>query len=115
MLFYLGRGVDGIAGMAHGAIIVLILDEVTGQLAAEVLGRYNIIIARLEVGFKGRLNTARAVLARAFVEKDDEEARRGSGEVEKRRKLEIKGRVEHGEGVIFAEGRSVFVTLRPKL
>ena len=86
-----------------------------GQLAAEVFGRCNIITARLEVGFKRRFNTPRIVLARAFVEKNDEEARRGSTEVEKRRRLEITGRVDDGERVVFAQGRSVFVTLRPKL
>lgn len=115
MLFSLGRGVDGIAGTAHGAIVALMLDEVMGHLAAEVFGRDNIVTARLDVGFRRRLNTPRVVLARAFMEEGEEEAKRGSGGGKNKGKLEIMGRVEDGEGGVFAEGRSVFVRLRPKL
>ncbi len=115
MLFSLGRGVDGLAGTAHGAIIALMLDEVMAQLAAEIFGRYNIVTANLDVAFKRRLYTPRVVLARAFMEEGEEEAKRGSSRGENKRRLNIIGRVEDGEGSIFAEGRSVFAKLRPKL
>ena len=115
MLFSLDHGVDGVPGTAHGAIVALMLDEVMGHLAAEVFGRYNIVTAKLDVAFKRRLNTPKVVLARAFIGEGEKEAKKGSGGVENTRKLEIMGRVEDGEGGVFAEGRSVFANLRPKL
>ena len=82
------------------------LDEVMGQLAAEMFGRHSIVTARLDVGFKRRLNTPRVVLARAVVEKNEG----GSGVGWKmKRKVAVKGTLEDGEGGVFAEGRSVFV------
>ncbi|KAL8700239.1 MAG: hypothetical protein Q9201_005557 [Fulgogasparrea decipioides] len=112
MLFSLGPGVQGIAGTGHGAIIALMLDEAMGTLAAEMFGRSNIITASLDVRFKRRLDTPRVVLARAFLKGAEE----GGGEVWKeRRKLEILGKVEDGEGAVFADGRSVFVRLKSKL
>ena len=57
----------GIASTSHGAIIALMLEQVMGQLAAEVFGCHNIVTARLEVGFQRRLNMPRAFLAKAFM------------------------------------------------
>jgi thioesterase superfamily protein 4 len=99
------------AGTGHGAMVALMLDEVMGTLAAEVFGRYNIVTARLDVGFKRRLDTPRVVLARAFVEG----AKGGVGVGKGARKVEILGKVEDGEGGVFADSRSVFVRLIPKL
>lgn len=111
MLFSLGRGVEGIAGTGHGAIIALMLDEVMGTLAAEVFGRYGIITAALEVRFKRRLDTPRVVLARASLKGVNKEI-----EPEKdRKKVEILATVEDGEGGVFADGRSVFARLKPKM
>ncbi len=115
MLWSLGRGVEGMGGTAHGGIVALMLDEVMAHLATETFGRDNIVTAKLEVGFKRRLNTPRVVLARAVVEKEEEEVKGGSQGVEKKRKLKMMGTVEDGEGGVFAEGRSVFVRLRPRL
>ena len=105
MLFSLGCGVDGIAGTAHGAIIALMLDEVMGQLAAEIFGRYNIVTASLDVTFKRRLKRPRVILARAYTEEGGEDVKRGSFRGENKRKLKIIGGVEDGEGGIFAEGK----------
>lgn len=104
MLFSLGRGVEGVPGTGHGAIVALVLDEVMGTLAAQVFGRYNIVTARLNVEFKRRLDTPRVVLARAFL-----------GGAKGERKVEIRGSVEDGEGIVFADGTSVFVRLQPSL
>lgn len=92
------------------------LDEVMGQLAAEMFGRYNIVTAKLDVEFRRRLETPRVVVARAFVEERGGARGNGGtpGEGEKR-KVEIRGRVEDGEGGVFACGRSVFVRLRSRL
>lgn len=111
MLFSLGRGVEGIAGTGHGAIVALVLDEVMGTLAAEVFGRYGVITAALEVRFKRRLETPRVVLAKAALEG----VRNGVAGEEMRKKIEILGTVEDGEGGVLAEGRTVFVRLRPRL
>lgn len=111
MLFSLGRGVEGIAGTGHGAIVALVLDEVMGTLAAEVFGRYGIITAALEVRFKRRLETPRVVLAKAALEG----GKKGVAGEERRKKVEILGTVEDGEGGLLAEGKTVFVRLRPRL
>lgn len=102
---------EGIAGMGHGAVVALMLDGVMGTLAAEMFGRYNTVTAKLDVGFKRRLDTPRVVLARAFMEVAKGGFKVGNGE----RKIEILGKVEDGEGGVFAGGRSVFVRLVPKL
>ena len=103
------------AGWAHGAIIALMLDEVMGQVAAEVFGRYNIVTAGLGVRFRTRLVTPKVALARAYMGEGGEDVRRGDGRGGDRRKLKIIGRVEDGEGGIFTERASEFVKLRPKL
>ena len=54
------------------------LDEVMGQLAAEIFGRYNIVTASLDVTFKRRLKTPRVILTRAYTEESGEDVKRGS-------------------------------------
>lgn len=87
MLFSLGRGVEGIVGTGHGAIVALMLDEVMAAVAAEVFGRHGIITGALEVRFKRRLETPRVVLARASLKRVQEEA----GAEKDRKKLEFFG------------------------
>ena len=111
MLFSLGRGVDGIAGTCHGAIIALMLDEVMGALAAEVFGRYNIVTTRLDVGFHKRLDTPRVVLTRAILEGADRNNAVGEGA----RRVKIIGTVEDGENGVFATGKSEFAKLKERL
>lgn len=111
MLFSLGRGVEGIAGTGHGAIVALMLDEAMATLATEVFGRNGIITAALEVRFRRRLDTPRVVLARASPKGVNEEV----GPEKDRKKVEILATVEDGEGGVFADGRSVFVRLKPKM
>lgn len=111
MLFSLGRGVEGIAGTGHGAIVALMLDEVMATLATEIFGRNGIITAALEVRFKRRLDTPRVVLARASLKGVNEEA----GPEKDRKKVGVQATVEDGEGGVFADGRSVFVRLKPKM
>lgn len=103
MMFSLGDGVNGIAGTCHGGLIGLMLDEVTGQLASEVFGRYNIITAGLQVVYKRKISTPTAVLCRAWL-----------GEV-KGRKAKVEGRIEDGLGGEYATGQTVFVTLDRRL
>lgn len=93
-LFSLGSVVNGISGTYHSAIISLMLDEVTGQLATGLFGRYEILTGALTVRFRRRLETPRVVLCRAWLE----------GSVQER-KLTIKGTVEDGGGGVFATGR----------
>lgn len=103
MMFSLGDGVDGIAGTCHGGLIGLMLDEVTGQLASEVFGRYNIITAGLQVVYKRKISTPTAVLCSAWL-----------GEV-KGRKARVEGRIEDGLGGVYATGQTVFVALDRRL
>lgn len=103
MVFSLGDGVNGIAGTCHGGLIGLMLDEVTGQLAAEVFGRYNIITAGLQVAYKRKLSTPAVVLCRAWL-----------GEA-KDRKLKIEGTIEDGMGGVYAIGQTVFVKTDSRL
>lgn len=103
MVFSLGDGVNGIAGTCHGGLIGLMLDEVTGQLAAEVFGRYNIITAGLKVAYKRKISTPAVVLCRAWL-----------GEV-KGRKAKIEGTIEDGMGGVYAIGQTVFVKLDRRL
>jgi len=95
MLFSLGRGVEGIAGTGHGAIVALMLDEVMAGVAAEVFRRHGIITGALEVRYKRRVETPRVVLARASLKGVKE-----GGEAEKdRKKREILlGRWKMGKG-----------------
>lgn len=93
-LFSLGSGVNGISGTYHGAIISLMLDEVTGQFATGLFGRYEIPTGALTVRFKRRLETPRVVLCRPWLD----------GSVQER-KLAIKCIVEDGGGGVFATGR----------
>lgn len=97
-LFSLGSGVDGVSGTYHSAIISLMLDEVTGQLATGLFGRYEILTGALTVRFKRRLETLRVVLCRAWLE----------GSVQER-KLTIKGTVDDGGGGVFATGETISV------
>ena len=106
---------EGIAGTAHGGVVALMLDEVMAHLASEVFGRDSIMTKNLNVEFKRRLDTPRVVLARAYMEGGEEEFKGGDSGGKGRRKVKIRGRIEDGEGGIFAEGTSVFVKLRPKL
>lgn len=78
-----------------------------GQLAAEVIVRYGIVTGRLEVGFKRRLNTPRVVLATACVRNDREEAEQRNTGVEKKRKLEITGKVERHGRCLFRRQKRV--------
>jgi hypothetical protein len=95
MLFSLGRGVEGIVGTGHGAVVALMLDEVMAAVAAEVFGRHGIITGALEVRFKRRLETPRVVLARASLKRVQEEA----GAEKDRKKLEFfLGRWKMGKG-----------------
>lgn len=104
MMFSLGEGVNGIAGTCHGGLIGLMLDEVTGQLAAEMFGRYHIITAEMKVAYKRKLLTPATVLCRA-----------GLAEEVKGRKAVVDGTIEDGMGKVYATGQTVFVKLNSKL
>ena len=103
-LFSLGSGINGISGTCHGAIISLMLDEVTAQLATGLFGRYEIVTGTLSVRFKRRLETPRVVLCRAWLE----------GSVQAR-KLTIKGTLEDGVGGVFATVDAIIVRLKANL
>ena len=106
MLFSLGQDLEGLAGMCHGAVIMLMLDEVMGLMVAVKTGAFNSATATLNVGFKKGLGTPRVVLCRAWVDK----GRRPQG-----RKWWVKGTVEDGEGGVFATGEALFIGLREML
>lgn len=98
MIFSLGDGVNGIAGTCHGALIALMLDEIAGQLVAELFGRYSIITAAMKISYKRKLPTPAIVLCRAWL-----------AETVKVRKAIVDGTIEDGMGEAYASGQTVFV------
>lgn len=51
-LYSLGHGVNGHPGIAHGAIVTLMLDEVMYQIVSEIHRRYDSLTARLAIKLK---------------------------------------------------------------
>ncbi|OAQ62427.1 thioesterase superfamily domain-containing protein [Pochonia chlamydosporia 170] len=97
-LLALGTGVNGHADVAHGGLLALILDEITGNVVelyrGEGMSGYT---ASLKIDFRRPVRTPGVLLCRSWLER-----REG-------RKLWVRGRVEDGEGGLYAEGESLWV------
>ncbi|PQE13338.1 thioesterase superfamily protein [Rutstroemia sp. NJR-2017a BVV2] len=103
MLFSLGDGVHGHSGFSHGGFTGMMMDEVTGQLAATVYGR-GIFTVELSLKYKKMLPTPGVVLCRAWIEKEPVG-----------RKVWILGSIEDGQGTVYATGEALFIKEREKL
>jgi acyl-coenzyme A thioesterase PaaI-like protein len=103
MLWSLGDGLNGHSGFSHGGFIGMMMDEVTGQCAAQAFGR-GIITVQLNVKFLRMIPTPGVVLCRAWIEKEPEG-----------RKVWLKGSISDGKGGEFATCESLFILSKPKL
>lgn len=98
MLFSLGSGVNSIAGVCHGSIVSLMLDETFGRLMTYFFDRDELITAGLEVSFKRPLRTPAVVLCTARTEREPEG-----------RKTWMIGEIQDGNGTVFAHGKCLYV------
>jgi thioesterase superfamily protein 4 len=94
----LGKGLSGHANVAHGGLVSAVLDETMGMAVgfhqSPGMSGYT---AFLNVTFKKPLPTPSVILCRTWLE-------RCSG-----RKLWVRGRIEDGEGGLFAEAEGLWV------
>lgn len=98
-LVSLGPGLNGHADTAHGGIISVILDEVTGDVAYLHMDRgSSAFMAFLHVTYKKRLPTPSVVLCRGWLEK------RSVG-----RKLWLKATIEDGLGTVYSEAECLYI------
>ena len=98
-LVSLGPGLNGHPRLAHGGIISVILDEITGSLAYLHLEKgSSAFTAYLNVTYKKPLPTPGIVLCRGWLEK------RSMG-----RKLYLRATVEDGMGAVYAEGECLYI------
>lgn len=100
MLFSLGSGMNGHSNIAHGGMVMVMLDEAMGYLAALQNKRW-IMTAELIVKFKKPVPTPSVVLCRAWLLKPL------AG-----RKIWVEGTVEDGNGGVYAVGNSLNVEVR---
>lgn len=99
----LGSGLDGWKGFCHGAVLMLIFDEIIHELASRGLGFDN-VTATLTSNFKRPVKTPVVVLCRASMGKDPVG-----------RKLWIKSTIEDRKGVKFASAEGFLVPMKEKL
>ncbi len=97
-LLSLGSDVDGKRGRAHGGFNALILDQMTGTVAAQVSGSSAPATATMTVDYKAPIDTPGVVLCRGW-----------AVEVEGR-KTWVKARIEDGVGRVLAAGKALFIS-----
>ncbi|KAF8253257.1 hypothetical protein K440DRAFT_593923 [Wilcoxina mikolae CBS 423.85] len=99
-LVSLGNGVNGHANVAHGGVVVTILDETLGAAVG-----YPSFTAYLNTSFKKPVVTPGVLLCRASVTRSE------------RRKYWVSGTLEDGCGTVFAEAEGLFIGVKegPKL
>ena len=102
--FALGDRVNGIAGVCHGGVIGVMLDETMGQLAAVVLGRERIATKRLSIEYKRMLQAPASVMCTA----------RADGPPINRR-LTVMAVIQDSDGVVYDHGEAVFAEIKPRL
>ncbi len=92
-----GPGAQGPPGHAHGGSMAAVLDEALGS-ACWISG-HSVVAAELTTNFKKMLPLGRVYRAEAWIEKVDG------------RKIYPRGQILDADGVVYAEGRGVFITL----
>lgn len=99
-LLSIGDGLDGKTGRAHGGFNALILDQITGTIAAEVSGAFAPATATMTVDYKAPIDTPGIVLCRGWA-------------VEiMGRKNWVKATIEDPSGKVFASAKALFVSPR---
>lgn len=103
MLFSLGSGVNSIAGVCHGSIVTLMLEETFGQLMTHFFERDELITADLGVSFKRPLRTPVVVLCTDRIKREPEG-----------RKTWLNGDIRDGNGTVFTEGKGLYLRRKAK-
>jgi acyl-coenzyme A thioesterase PaaI-like protein len=100
-LLSVGNGVDGKAGRSHGGFNALILDHITGHVAAYA-GPNPLApaTATMIIDYKAPIVTPCVILARAWLIEL-------SG-----RKVWIKGVIQDGDGKVLSQAKSLFIAAR---
>ncbi|KIV88414.1 hypothetical protein PV10_08100 [Exophiala mesophila] len=99
-LLSVGDGLDGKTGRAHGGFNALLLDQITGTVAAEASGAFAPATATMTVDYKAPIDTPGIILCRGW-------AIDITG-----RKNWIKGSIEDPSGKVFASAKALFVSPR---
>ncbi|KAK5053821.1 hypothetical protein LTR84_001783 [Exophiala bonariae] len=97
----IGSGLDGKTGRAHGGFNAMILDQITGSVAAEVSGTGAPATATMTVDYKAAIETPGVILCRGWAVE-----RQG-------RKTWVKARAEDGQGKVLATAKALFIDPRP--
>ncbi|RMJ22919.1 Thioesterase superfamily [Aspergillus sp. HF37] len=104
-LLALGRGMNGHTNVVHGGLIATILDETMGMVAglhqSPGMSAYT---AAVNVSYKKPVPAPGAIVCRTWLEK------RSGG-----RKLWLRGRIEDGEGTLYADAESLWVEVKRKV
>lgn len=100
-LVSIGTGVDGKTGRAHGGFNALMLDQMTGSVAAKVSQKVAPATATMKVDYKAAIETPSVVLCRGWAVE-----RQG-------RKTWVKASIEDGQGKTLASAKALFIDPRP--
>lgn len=100
-LLSVGSGIDGKTGRAHGGFNALILDQITGSMAALISGTAAPATATMTVDYKAPINTPGVVLCRSWAVE-----RQG-------RKTWLKATIEEGQGKVLAGAKALFIDPKP--
>lgn len=100
-LVSIGTGVDGKTGRAHGGFNALMLDQMTGSVAAKVSQSVAPATATMTVDYKAAIETPSVVLCRGWAVE-----RQG-------RKTWVKASIEDGQGKTLASAKALFIDPRP--
>ena len=108
MLLSLGTGINGIAGVLHGGLVGVLLDEVTG-VPVYVQAEGYFVTGEMKIRYLRPVTTPGVILCRSWVEAE------GNERIHEGKKFKVIGTVEDGMGGILARGEAVFVRLKGKL
>lgn len=99
-LLSLGTGIDGKKGRAHGGFNSLVIDHMTGMVAAQESGTMAPATATMTVDYKAPIDTPGVILCRSWLVET-------SG-----RKNWVKATIEDGNGKVLALGKALFISAR---
>lgn len=94
-------GYEGYPGMAHGGIIVAILDEASGRAVTTDDPNRFFVTSELNVKYRKPVPTEKLITVKASITKNRGKVRWGHGEI------------QDEAGILLAESNAVFVDLTP--
>ncbi|KIV96827.1 hypothetical protein PV10_00644 [Exophiala mesophila] len=102
-LMYIGDGLDGKTGRAHGGFNALVLDHMCGWVAATASSSRAPLTASLTIDYKAPIQTPGIIFCRGWLLEM-------SG-----RKTWIQSVIEDEDGNVLAKGKALFVTARDEV